>query len=125
MWTHYGHKGMLEFPPSFCNGLGIIYIASFRGRTFDLTTRNMGSKFRYVLGKVLGTQDCPTLRLVSHHCVLYLNLIKNNFQYLYSKLTHTHTSMHLIYNHGIIIPNNRSYQPIKQKRAKPKYIYKL
>ena len=29
----------LESPPSFCNGLRTIYIASFRGRTFDLTTR--------------------------------------------------------------------------------------
>ena len=32
-------RGLLESPPSFCNGLGTIYISSFRGRTFDLTTR--------------------------------------------------------------------------------------
>ena len=25
----FGHKGSLELPPSFCNGLGTIYIASF------------------------------------------------------------------------------------------------
>ena len=44
-----------ESSPSFCNGLGTVYIASFRGRTIDLTTRDMGSEFGYVLGKVLGT----------------------------------------------------------------------
>ena len=60
----------------------------------------MDLEFRYVLGKVLDTQDRPTLRLVSHHCVLHLNLIKNNFQYLYSKLM---WKLHLTYNHGIII----------------------
>jgi len=43
---------------------------------FDLTTRDMGSKLRYGLGKVLGTQNYPTLRLASHHCVLCLNPIK-------------------------------------------------
>ena len=76
---HCRHKGFLESPPSFCNGLGTIYIASFRERTIDLTTRDMSSEFRYAFGKVLGTQDRPTLRLASHHCVLHLNLIKNNF----------------------------------------------
>ncbi|KAL4619838.1 hypothetical protein ACB092_06G109700 [Castanea dentata] len=44
--------------------------------TIDLTTNDMGLEFRYVLGKVLGTQDRPTLRLTSHHCVLCLNLDK-------------------------------------------------
>ena len=49
----------------------------------------MGSEFRYVLGKVLSTQNRPTLRLTSHHCVLRLNLIKKMFNtYIY---THTHT----------------------------------
>ena len=44
-----------EMPPSFCNGLETIYIASSRGRTIDLTTTDMGLEFRYTLGKVLGT----------------------------------------------------------------------
>ena len=51
----FEHKGVLGSPPSFYNGLGIIYIVSFQGKTIDFTTRDMGSKFRYVLGKVLGT----------------------------------------------------------------------
>ena len=67
---------VLESPLSFCNDLGAIYIASSQGRTVDLTTRDMGLEFRYILGKVLGTQDHPTLRLASHHCVLRLNLNK-------------------------------------------------
>ena len=66
----------------------------------------MGSEFRYILGKVLGTQDCPTLRLASHHCVLCLNLIKNKFNT--SILTHTHTSMHLTYNMASFIPKHIS-----------------
>ena len=38
----YGHNG--EWPPSFCNGLGTIYITSSGGMTFfDLTARDMGS----------------------------------------------------------------------------------
>ena len=67
---------VLESALSFCNDLGTIYIASSQGRTVDLTTRDMGSEFRYILRKVLGTQDHPTLRLASHHCVLRLNLDK-------------------------------------------------
>ena len=98
MWT----QG--ESPPSFCNGLGTIYIVSSRGRTVDLTTRDMGSKFRYILRKVLGTQDYPTLRLASHHCVLRLNLIKNMFNTCI--YTHTHTSIHLSIQHEIIIPKD-------------------
>ena len=58
-----------ESPPSFCNGLGTLYIASFRGRTIDLTIRDMDSEFIYALGKVLGTQDHLTLKLASHHYV--------------------------------------------------------
>ena len=54
----------------FFNGLGIIYIASFKGRTIDLTTKDLGSKLRYGLGKVLGTKNHPTLRLASFYCVL-------------------------------------------------------
>ena len=33
---------MEESPPSFCNGLGTIYIVSFRGRTIGLTTKDFG-----------------------------------------------------------------------------------
>ena len=33
----------MESPDSFCDGLGVIYIASSRGRNFfDLTTKDMG-----------------------------------------------------------------------------------
>ena len=60
----------------------------------------MGLEFRFILGKVLGTQNRPTLRLVSHHCVLCLNLIKNMFNTCI--YTHTHTSIHLSIQHGII-----------------------
>ena len=84
--------GVLELPPSFCNGLRTIYIASFQGRTFDLTTRDMGPEFRYVLGKVLGTQDHQTLSLASHHCVLHLKLDKITFN-TYVLNSHTHTSI--------------------------------
>ena len=73
LWTQWE---VLESPPSFCNGLGTIYLVSFQGKTIDLKTRDMGSKFRYVLRKMLGTQNHPTLRLVSHHNVLCLNLDK-------------------------------------------------
>ena len=89
VWT----QGVLESPPSFCNGLGTVYTVSSWGRTIDLTTRPMGSEFRYALRKVLGIQDCPTLGLVSYHCVLRFNLIKNNFNTCI--YTHTHTSIHL------------------------------
>ena len=46
---------MLESPPSFCNGLGTIYIYSILSRKdfFDLTTRDIGSKLRYDLGSFL------------------------------------------------------------------------
>ena len=79
-----------EMPPSFCNGLGTIYITSSRGRTIDLTTRDMGLEFRYALGKVLGTQDHATLRLASHRFVSYLNPIKNQFNTCILN-SHTHT----------------------------------
>ena len=81
LWTQ---GKVLESSPSFCNGLGTVYIASSRGRTIDLTIRDMGSEFRYVLRKVLSTQNRLTLRLASHHCVLCLNLDKIN------TLSHTH-----------------------------------
>ena len=39
------------------------------------------------------TQDCPTLRLASHHGILYLNLIKNMLNTcIYA---HIYTSIHL------------------------------
>ena len=46
LWTQRG-----ESPPSFCNGLGTIYITSFKEEPFELTTRDMGSEFRYALGR--------------------------------------------------------------------------
>ena len=88
-----------ESPPSFCNGLGTIYITSSRGRTIDLTTRDMSSELRYSLGNVLGTQNHPTLRLASFHCVLHPNPIKGMFNIVY--LTHTRASIHLSTQHGI------------------------
>ena len=57
------------------DGLETIYIASSQGMTIDLTTKDIGLELRYGLGKVLGTQNHPTLRLASHHYVLYLNQI--------------------------------------------------
>ena len=78
-----------ELPHSFCNGLGTIYIASFRGRTIDLTTRYVGLELRYDLGKVLSTQNRPALRLVSSHCVLCLNLIKGTLKIVILN-SHTH-----------------------------------
>ena len=41
--------------------------------------QTMGSKFRYGLGKVLGTQNRPSRGLVFTHCVLHLNPIKGTF----------------------------------------------
>ena len=101
-----------ESPPSFCNGLGTLYIASFRGRTIDLTIRDMDSEFIYALGKVLGTQDRLTLRLASHHCVVHLNLIKINFNTCILN-SHMDTSMHLTYNMVSSSQNNISYLSIK------------
>ena len=67
-----------ESPPSFCNGLGTIYIASFPRKDLWSYYQSMGSEFRYALRKVLGTQDRPTLISASHHCVLILTLLKTN-----------------------------------------------
>ena len=77
----------------------------------------MGSENRYALGKVLGTQDCPTLKLAFHHCVLCLNFIKNNVNTCILN-SHTHTSMHLTYNHGIFIPKQTYLSIHKAKKAK-------
>ena len=63
---------------------------------FDLTTRDMGLELRYVLRKVLGTQNCPTLRLAFHRCVLCLNPIKGTLNIVI--LTHTHINIHLAIN---------------------------
>ena len=61
-----------ESLPSFCNGLGSIYIwRPLEKGPFDPTTKDMGLKFKYALEKVLGTQDRPTLRLAFHHCVCW------------------------------------------------------
>ena len=81
----------------------------------------MGSKFRYALEKVLGTQDRLTLRLASHLCVLCLNPSKNylNTCILNSHThTHTHTNMHLINNMTSLTLNKYTYLSTKQKRAK-------
>ena len=56
----------MESPPSVL----------LRNDLFDLTSRDMGSEFRYGFGKVLGTQNHPTLGLASSHCILCLNPIK-------------------------------------------------
>ena len=62
---------------SGCNGLGTIYIYhSFEEGPFGLTTRYMSLELRHNLGKVLGTQNYPTLRLAFPHCVLCFNPIK-------------------------------------------------
>ena len=55
---------------------------------FYLTTKDMSSELRYGLGKMLGTQNCPTLRLASSHYVLCLNPIKGTLN-IASVLTHT------------------------------------
>ena len=82
----YGHNG--ESLPSFCNGLGTIYTSPLKEGLANLTTRDMDSELRYSFRKVLGTQNCPTLRLASHHCVLCLNPIKGTLN-IVSILTHT------------------------------------
>ena len=70
--------------------------------------QSLGSKFRYILGKVLGTQDRPTLRLASHHCVLCFNPIKNH---LNTCILDSHTHSHDIFNpkqtYLSIYPNKR------------------
>ena len=53
-----------------------IYNILSRNDPFDLTTRDMGSKFRYGFGKVLGTQNRPIVGLTSFYGVLCLNPIK-------------------------------------------------
>ena len=44
-------RGLLESPPSFCNNLGTIYIASSRGRTFDLITKIWVQSLGTLLGR--------------------------------------------------------------------------
>ena len=66
----------------------------------------MGSELRYGFGKVLGIQNCPTLRLASHHCVLCLNPIKGTLNTCF-KLTHT-LNIHLAINMASNIPNHTS-----------------
>ena len=79
--------------------------------------QSISSEFRYVLRKVLGTQDCPTLRLASHLYVLRLNLIKNMFNTCI--FTHTHTSIHLSIQHGIFhSKQNILIHLPKQKRTR-------
>ena len=73
----------------------------------------MGLELKYSIGKELCTQNRPTLRLASHHCVLCPNLIKNMFNTCI--YTHAHTSMHLSIQHGIFIPKQHTYQPKPRK----------
>ena len=114
LWTQ-----RVESPPSFYNGLRTINIESFRGRTIDLTIRYMGLEFRYVLRMVLGTQDRPTLRLASHHCVLRLKLDKIMFNtYVLNLHTHWHASKRTTWHHH---PKTHTYPSIKHK--KPNHTY--
>ena len=75
----------------------------------------MGSEFRYTLEKVLGTQDCPILRLASHRCVLNPNLIKNKYNtYVLNSHTHTHTHiMYLTNNMASLSLNKHTYLSTK------------
>ena len=93
----------------------------FRNHEYSIPSRkdprsyyqSMGLEFRYALGKVLGTQDHPTLRLVSHHCVLHLNLIESIFNTCI--YTHTHTSIHLSIQYDIFIPKKHTYPSTQTK----------
>ena len=77
--------------------------------------QSLDSEFRYALGKVLGTQDCLTLRLASHHCVLCLNPIKNHLNPCILD-SHTHTNMHLENNMASLTLNtNLSIYPNKRE----------
>ena len=75
--------------------------------------QSLGSKFRYALGKVLGTQDRPTLKLASHHCVLCLNPIKNHLNTCILD-SHTHTNM------SSITLNNHTYPSTQTKESQTK-----
>ena len=70
----------------------------------------MGLEFKYIFGKVLSTQERPTIRLASHYCVLCLNIIKSKFNTCI--LTHTHTRMHLTYNMTSFIPKHISIHKV-------------
>ena len=83
------HNGW-ESLPSFFNYLRTIYIASSQKMTIDLTIRNMGSKLRYGFEKMLGTQNHPTLKLASSHCILCLNPIKGTLNVVILN-SHAHT----------------------------------
>ena len=78
--------------------------------------QSMSAEFRNALGKVLVTQDSPTLRLASHHCVLRFNLIKNMFNTCI--YTHIHTSIHLNIQSWHHSSQNTYLSTFKQKRAK-------
>ena len=66
----------------------------------------------YAIGKVLGTQNHPTLRLATHHYVLFLNPVKDILNIVI--LTHTSASIHLTINMASNIPNHTSIVAIKQ-----------
>ena len=69
---------------------------SDQGRASTFTTRDMDSKLRYSLGKVLGTQNRPTLRLAFFHCILCLNPIKGTHNVFMIVLR----CSHLVHNHN-------------------------
>ena len=79
-----GTKG--ESPPSFCNDLGTIYMASLQGRIIDLTTKVWVQS----LGTLLGRCQAPKIAQLPSLC-LNLNFIKNQFNtFILDSHTHTH-----------------------------------
>ena len=73
-----------------------VVFRSDRGWASIFTTRDMNSKLRYSLGKVLGTQNRPTLRLAFFHCILCLNPIKGTHNVFMIVLR----CSHLVHNHN-------------------------
>ena len=99
-------------------GLGTMNIASFRKKTFGLILPKYGFRVQVRSWEdVLGTQNCPTQMLASHHCVLRPNLIKNMFNTCI--YTRTHTSIHLSIQSQHHSSQN-TYPSLKQKRVKHK-----
>ena len=88
-FTLVGTRG--ESPPSFCNGLGIIYIVSSRERTFWSYYQIYGFGVYVCSRESVRHPRSLNLRLASHHCVLRLNLIKNMFNTCILTLSLTHT----------------------------------
>ena len=68
-------------------------------------------------------KTAPTLKLAPHHYVSCLNLDKFMFNTCF--LTHTHTSIHLSIQHGIIHPKTHTYPFIKHKEPNHTHIQML